>query len=190
MNDRKVQILDAAGIVFSRYGVSKTTMNDIAKTAGLARQTLYNEYPNKEAVLRAVLRYGAEKTMTAVDARWQDLSELGEKLDVFFELGPLHWYDAVQSSPEIADLIDGINSIAQQELIELASEWVQKFAAMLDPYLADRSFSNLDAKELADFVYSTSMNAKYNAKDRTVLEDRLKVLKMTVLSLISSANIS
>ena len=69
MSERKVQILKAAEIVFSRYGVSKTTMNDIAKTAGVARQTLYNEYPNKESVLRATLRFGAEKTMADVEAR-------------------------------------------------------------------------------------------------------------------------
>ena len=109
MSERKVQILKAAEIVFSRYGVSKTTMNDIAKTAGVARQTLYNEYPNKESVLRATLRFGAEKTMAAVEARWRDQQDLGDKLETLFELGPLFWYDAVQSSPEIADLIDGIN---------------------------------------------------------------------------------
>ena len=74
MSERKVQILRAAEIVFSRYGVSKTTMNDIAKTAGVARQTLYNEYPNKESVLRATLRFGAEKTMAAMAIRLALLS--------------------------------------------------------------------------------------------------------------------
>lgn len=189
MNERKEQILEAAGIVFSRYGVSKTTMNDIAKTAGLARQTLYNEYPNKEAVLRAVLRYGAEKTMAAVEAKWHDQPELGDKLDTFFELGPLHWYDAVQSSPEIADLIDGINTIAHQELVELSNQWMLKFKGVFEQYLTDGSSAGPDPKELADFVYSTSMNAKYYAKDRKALEVRLKVLKMAVLSLIFLPNI-
>ena len=185
MSERKVQILRAAEIVFSRYGVSKTTMNDIAKTAGVARQTLYNEYPNKASVLRATLRFGAEKTMAAVEARWRNQQDLGDKLDTFFELGPLYWYDAVQSSPEIADLIDGINSIAHEELIDLSNQWANKFAALLELPLTNSSTSSPNAKALADFVYSTSMNAKYYAQNREVLETRLKVLKQAVLSLIS-----
>ena len=185
MSDRKVQILRAAEIVFSRYGVSKTTMNDIAKTAGVARQTLYNEYPNKDSVLRAALRFGAENTMEAVEARWRDQQDLGDKLDVFFELGPLYWYDAVQSSPEMADLIDGINSVAHEELLELSNEWKDKFVTLIAPHLAKSLSSNVDLIELADFVYSTSMNAKYYAQNREVLETRLKVLKQAVLSLIS-----
>jgi len=185
MSERKVQILKAAEIVFSCYGVSKTTMNDIAKTAGVARQTLYNEYPNKESVLRATLRFGAEKTMAAVEARWRDQQDLGDKLDTFFELGPLFWYDAVQSLPEIADLIDGINSIAHEELIDLSNQWANKFAALLELHITNSSPSSPDAKALADFVYSTSMNAKYYAQNREVLETRLKVLKQSVLSLIS-----
>ena len=184
MSERKVQILKAAQIVFSRYAVSKTTMNDIAKAAGVARQTLYNEYPNKDSVLRAALRFGAENTMEAVEARWRDQQDLGDKLDVFFELGPLYWYYAVQSSPEMADLIDGINSVAHEELLELSNEWKDKFVTLIAPHLAKSLSSNVDLIELADFVYSTSMNAKYYAINREVLEMRLKILKNATLSLI------
>ena len=59
MTEKNSQILDAAQSVFARYGVSKTTMNDIAREAGIARQTLYNKYPGKSEVLRACVRqYG------------------------------------------------------------------------------------------------------------------------------------
>ena len=94
------------------------------------------------------------------------------------------WYDAVQSSPEIADLIDGINSIAHEELIDLSNQWANKFAALLELHITASSPSSPDAKALADFVYSTSMNAKYYAQTREVLETRLKVLKTAVLALI------
>ena len=56
MNSRTQNILEAAQIVFARYGVSKTTMSDIAREAGVARQTVYNAFATKNEVLREVVR--------------------------------------------------------------------------------------------------------------------------------------
>jgi hypothetical protein len=41
--------------------------------------------------------------------------------------------------------------------------------------------------EIADFFYSSSMNAKYTAENRGVLEARLKVLKKSVLALLEES---
>lgn len=186
MKDRSVNILQAAQVVFARYGVSKTTMNDIAREAGVARQTLYNTYPSKEAVLRAALRHGAESTIAAVEAKWRDQTNLSDKLDAFFELGPLYWYDIVQNSPEVADLIDGINAIARDELIAIAKLWNARFEVVIRMHSQTGTKPHDTAPQIADFIYSTSMNAKYNAADRRVLEERLNVLKQSVLALFDS----
>jgi AcrR family transcriptional regulator len=190
MNDRNINLLQAAQVVFARYGVSKTTMNDIAREAGVARQTLYNAYPSKEAVLRATLRLGADKTLAAVEAKWLVQTTLSDKLDAFCELAPLYWYDVVQSSPEVADLIDGINAIAHDELIEIAKLWNARFEIVFKAHTPKGSAPNLNALEIADFFYSTSLNAKYNAANRTVLEARLKVLKLSVLALCEESSSS
>jgi AcrR family transcriptional regulator len=187
MNDKRLILLQAAQTVFARYGVSKTTMNDIAREAGVARQTLYNAYSSKEAVLRATLRFGADQTMAAVDAKWREQTSLSDKLDTFFELVPLYWYDAVQSSPEAADLIDGINAIAQDELIEIAKESNARFEVLIQTHTPEGSQLPLTALEIADFIYSSSMNAKHTAANRGVLEARLNVLKQSVLALLEDS---
>ena len=184
MNNRHFTLLQAAQVVFARYGVSKTTMNDIAREAGVARQTLYNAYPSKEAVLRATLRFGTENTMAAIEAKWREQTSLSDKLDTFFELGPLYWYDVVQSSPEAADLLDGINAIAQDELIEIAKQSNARFEALIKDHTPKGSASHCEALEIADFLYSTSMNAKHSATSRGVLEARLRVLKQSILALL------
>ena len=159
-------------------------MNDIAREAGVARQTLYNAYPSKEAVLRATLRFGTAKTMAAIEAKWREQTSLSEKLDTFFELGPLYWYDVVQSSPEAADLIDGINAVAQDELIEISKQSNARFEAVIQAHTPKGSELHLRALEIADFFYSSSMNAKHTAADRGVLEARLDVLKLLMLALL------
>ena len=187
MNDRNLILLQAAQNVFARFGVSKTTMNDIAREAGVARQTLYNAYPSKEAVLRATLRFGADQSMAAVEAKWRKQTTLSDKLDTFFEMVPLYWYDAVQSSPEAADLIDGINTIAQDELLEIAKESNARFEALILAHTPNGLVLHVTAMEIADFFYSSSMNAKYTAENRGVLEARLKVLKKSVLALLEES---
>lgn len=187
MNDRNLILLQAAQTVFTRFGVSKTTMNDIAREAGVARQTLYNAYPSKEAVLRASLRFGANQSMAAVEAKWREQTNLSDKLDTFFELVPLYWYDAVQSSPVAADLIDGINVIAQDELLEIAKDSNARFEALIQTHIPQGAALPVTAMEIADFFYSSSMNAKYTAENRGVLEARLKVLKKSVLALLEDS---
>jgi AcrR family transcriptional regulator len=159
-------------------------MNDIAREAGVARQTLYNAYSSKEAVLRATLRFGADQSTAAVEAKWREQTTLSEKLDTFFALVPLYWYDAVQSSPQAADLIDGINTIAQDELLEIAKESNARFEALILAYIPKGAALPVTALEIADFFYSSSMNAKHTAENRSVLEARLHVLKESVLALL------
>jgi AcrR family transcriptional regulator len=47
-------IVDAARRLFARYGYRRTSMNDIAREAGLAKTTLYLHYKGKDDILRAV----------------------------------------------------------------------------------------------------------------------------------------
>ena len=48
-------ILDAAQQVFEQYGARRANVEDVARAAGVSRSTLYRAYPNKEALLDAVL---------------------------------------------------------------------------------------------------------------------------------------
>ena len=50
--DRRQDVLDAAFERFSRYGFRNTSIEDIARTAGVSRPLVYQHFANKEAVLR------------------------------------------------------------------------------------------------------------------------------------------
>jgi AcrR family transcriptional regulator len=58
-NKTKDQIVEAAGIIFSRYGFKKTTMDDIAFAAGKGKSSLYYYFKNKEEVFEAVANHEA-----------------------------------------------------------------------------------------------------------------------------------
>jgi Transcriptional regulator len=61
----EARILEAAGQALIHYGYDKTTMDDIARAAGVSKSAIYARWKNKDALLEAVVwhegqRYTAE----------------------------------------------------------------------------------------------------------------------------------
>lgn len=54
-NDRRSALLDAAARRFVAVGITKTTMEEISREAGAGKATLYRHFPNKQAVLEALV---------------------------------------------------------------------------------------------------------------------------------------
>src|SRR5688500_9459394 len=78
-NEMLGRVLQAARGCFSRYGVHRTSMTDVAKAAGVSRQTLYNTIAGRQELIEAVvvlrieemsdeLRVVLEEQTTFVDA--------------------------------------------------------------------------------------------------------------------------
>jgi AcrR family transcriptional regulator len=66
--------LDAVMRCVARYGVSKTTLDDVAKEAGCSRATLYRYFPGKSALLEAAVA-------SEVAALVADLKAVAERAD-------------------------------------------------------------------------------------------------------------
>ncbi len=54
-------IIETAILLFSENGFKNTSMESIAKKTKVSKGNLYNYFDSKEALLRAVLRYGLEQ---------------------------------------------------------------------------------------------------------------------------------
>lgn len=74
------RILDAARDCFSRFGLRKTAMEDIAREAGLSRGTLYRYFPDKEGLYRAVNERETRLFLEEVAARTAGPEPFGEKI--------------------------------------------------------------------------------------------------------------
>src|SRR5690349_264887 len=65
MHDR---ILDAALRCLARVGLTKTTLDDVAREAGCARATLYRYFPGKQPLVAAVVAREAGRVGDALHA--------------------------------------------------------------------------------------------------------------------------
>lgn len=52
---RAADLLDAAGRLFARQGIARTTMEEIAQQAAAGKATLYRHFENKQAVVGALV---------------------------------------------------------------------------------------------------------------------------------------
>jgi len=81
---KRESILKTAKQMFSRYGVRKTNLNEIARMARVAKATIYNYFGSKEQVYFEVLTREADELMDKVAAATaQTKSPLG-KLHAFY----------------------------------------------------------------------------------------------------------
>jgi len=67
LNNRREIIIQAGRKLFGRYGIEKTTVDEIAREAGISKGSVYLEFPSKEEILLAGVREFSAKeysTMT------------------------------------------------------------------------------------------------------------------------------
>ena len=75
--------VDAMLECIGRWGVTKTTADDIARAAGVSRATLYRAFPGgKDVALEALLRHELGRFFEAVDGRLREADTLEDLLVV------------------------------------------------------------------------------------------------------------
>lgn len=66
--DSRQRVLDAARAQVRRYGASKTTVQDIARTLGTSHTALYRHFPSKQAILEALAGEAMDEDASAAAA--------------------------------------------------------------------------------------------------------------------------
>jgi AcrR family transcriptional regulator len=61
------RILDAAREQLARFGLRRTSMEDVAGHAGVGRATLYRRFPNRESLLAALVQREVHGVIAGVD---------------------------------------------------------------------------------------------------------------------------
>jgi AcrR family transcriptional regulator len=64
---RQAHVLEAALAVFARHGFSKTSIEDIAKAAGISRQGIYLHFKNKDEVFSASIQKALDDGLLAAN---------------------------------------------------------------------------------------------------------------------------
>lgn len=77
------QILKAALELFQQHGISKVTMDDVAKAIGMGRSSLYYYYKSKEEIFDAVMDMEIAEILAETGRAVNEVSSVEEKIRVF-----------------------------------------------------------------------------------------------------------
>ncbi|MFZ5755829.1 MAG: TetR/AcrR family transcriptional regulator [Pseudomonadota bacterium] len=80
-------ILEAAAELFAAFGLRRTSMEDVARKAGVGRTTLYRRYPDKDALIRAVTFREGQRLLDTVRADVEHIPDLEERMVAGFAAG-------------------------------------------------------------------------------------------------------
>lgn len=149
----QAHFIDAAEACFERYGVVKTTMEDIAKMAGVSRPTVYRHFSDRDSLILAVIMRRSRSLIGKAQAfirrheRFED--QLVEGLLFLVKTGRRDPFVRILVSPEHLELAHQILG-ATDAVIDLNLE-------MWQPILAEAAARgelnpDLDFREIARWL--------------------------------------
>jgi len=112
-NEMLGRILQAARECFSRYGVHRTSMTDVAKAAGVSRQTLYNTITGRQELIEAVVVLRIEEMSDELRAV---LDGQPTFVDAIVETS-LASVELARKDPELTNLVETATTIRLFEII-------------------------------------------------------------------------
>ncbi|MGN8114026.1 TetR/AcrR family transcriptional regulator [Labrys sp. 22185] len=92
--DGRERLIDAARGLFLRRGAANVGINEVTETAGVARMTLYNNFPSKEALTEAVYKEMAADTLASLERASSNYETEASRIGAIFD-----FYEARTKKP-------------------------------------------------------------------------------------------
>lgn len=85
MSDVKEKIIEGATRCFARFGYAKTTLDDIGKSVGLKKNSLYHYFKNKEDLFFVILNREINKYTNESELALSSVKGIKNKIITYFE---------------------------------------------------------------------------------------------------------
>ncbi len=125
------QLIDAAEACFERYGMSKITMDDIARTANVSRPAIYRHFGDRDGLIMAVVLRRAEALIERGRAFIATQPTLSEALVE----GTLFLVDGTRNDPFVKLLVSSEHMGLPNQVTGVSSAALELGARIWDPLL-------------------------------------------------------
>ncbi|MEM1295331.1 MAG: TetR/AcrR family transcriptional regulator [Verrucomicrobiota bacterium] len=175
-NERQRQILDVSQQLFLHYGFQKVTLVDIAKELGVSRPTLYQAFPNKEEIFKALVEMRHEEFLAQTKEIRMGEGSIQDKLFRAIEIWIIKPFELINSSPGASDFQDGTFAFADQTMESGYAQFEKECALMMGEMPVSDQLGNADlAHLLTQAVRGFKLQAKEVEELRKLVSDFLVV---------------
>jgi AcrR family transcriptional regulator len=167
-SEKRNQVLSLAKKRFERFGFNKTTVDEIAKDAGISKRTLYQEFENKERILKELFVSEALSVRQAILDQINKTIDPAEKLKTYIRLA-LKYLD---QNPFIVSVLHDESGLFKPFLkdkpciIETGME--ETFVSILKEGVKKGIFRKMDRKVVGHCIFLLFKGLTYgrNSPDR------------------------
>ncbi len=174
--NRRDRVLDAAQHLFLRSGFRGTTMEAIAAEAGIAKPTLYAEFPDKVAVFSAVLTRFFSELHQAFDSGLSGNGPVAQRIAEALTAKYLMLRNVLEASPHATELYGETRQAAPQ-LAALETAIAERIAAEIGT-----SQEPGEAIRLASILAGAADGVAKRSRDEATLKANLRFLVEKLLS--------
>ena len=176
MKQKSNRILDAAERLFLANGIRATTMEAIAREAGVAKPTLYGRFSDKETVFQEVARRIHLRLREEFAAKLAGEGSVEEKIGNALAATYTAIYMVLRHSVHASELIEANQALAEAEKAELFDWMRAEIARILDGAGYD------DAPRRADMLLAAADGLKMHAIERDSLSSDIRLLANRLLA--------
>jgi len=111
LSDKQKRIVDAALVRVARYGLRRTSMEDIASEAGISRAALYLDFRNKDEIVRTAAETLQEESLRRAESHATSEGPLADRLVAAIEAKSLAFVELTLASPHGGEILDETNRL-------------------------------------------------------------------------------
>lgn len=166
-------LIDATARVLAERGLDATTTNHIAEAAGVSVGSLYQYFPDKDALIEALLRRMVDELMTAFNQQI-DAVELGQlDLENLARLAIATGLDTMRANPLYQELMRNWHRLPMMGPLDQLEQYMLTVARLYFlQHFHSYPLPNLQAK-LYVLINSTLFTlARYLGQDNAALRER------------------
>lgn len=170
-DSRRHKLMDAAITVFLRYGFRKTSMDEVARAAGVSRQGLYLHFATKEELFRASVQHLLDGALAEATAALGDGElPLERRLTAAFDAWTGRFVGMFGS--DAADLAAATSELLGPMVAEREGAFAEVVAKAVrtSGLVAAYKPAGLTARQLADTLYATARGLKYSESRAAFVE--------------------
>lgn len=179
------RLLDAAEVCFGRFGIAKTTIEDVAKEASVSRATVYRYFSGRDKVVSGVIVRATERYLGRIRSRVDAQPDLGSAVLEFVQVT----LRAARQDETVGLLFTGDEGLDSGGIIDGASvtlfELVEEFLTAVFEARSEEMaphLSNSDASECilrAILSFLTVQGPK--RRSRSAVDDYLRLTLLPAL---------
>jgi len=172
LREKHEAILAAARTLFGHYGYRRTSIDDIAQEAGIAKGTVYLYFKSKEEIFRALSQQLLDHVLAHAEEAAETVTPIELCLRAMVEAKFGYFFDLMHQSAHVRELIDAKNSLcadlfaqADQRYLRILTKTIATAVAAKELRLAEVGLDPTSAAEL--LIRSASGLSTYGATSPT-----------------------